>query len=85
MNTLESESTLIVSTAKKQNFPLRISSVNVAKPHLTEDLVTFTEEILNGKVHFLCNETHALVPFLNTNPILNNLSANLTKWSNTLK
>ena len=85
MNTLESESTLIVSTAKKQNFPLRISSANVAKPHLTEDLVTFTEEILNGKVHFLCNETRALVPFLNTNPILNTLSANLTKWPNTLK
>ena len=22
----------------------------------TEDLVTFTEEILNGKLHFLCSE-----------------------------
>ena len=35
-------------TAQKRNFPLRISSVNVI-------LVTFTEEILNGKLHFLCS------------------------------
>ena len=35
---------------KKWSFPLRISSVNV-----TSDLVTFTEEILNGKLHFLCS------------------------------
>ena len=32
---------------KKQSFPLRIS----------EELVTFTEEILNGKLHFLCSES----------------------------
>ena len=25
-------------------------------PQETADLVTFTEEILNGKLHFLCNE-----------------------------
>ena len=31
---------------KKQSFPLRIS----------EELATFTEEILNGKLHFLCSE-----------------------------
>ena len=24
----------------------------------TADLVLFTEEILNGQVHFLCSETH---------------------------
>ena len=35
---------------KKWSFPLRISSVNVE----TADLVTFTEEILNGKLYFLC-------------------------------
>ena len=29
----------------------RISS----KPHFNEDLVTITEEISNGKLHFLCN------------------------------
>ena len=33
---------------KKLSFPLRIPSVNVDK----SDLVTFTEEILNGKLHF---------------------------------
>ena len=36
---------------KKWSFPLRISSVNVT----TADL---TEEILNGKLHFLCNDIH---------------------------
>ena len=30
-----------------------ISSVNVTT--LIADLVTFTEEILNGKLHFLCS------------------------------
>ena len=25
-------------------------------PQETEDMVTFTEEILNGKFHFLCSE-----------------------------
>ena len=33
---------------KKWSFPLRISSVH-------EDLVTFTKEILNGKLHFVCS------------------------------
>ena len=26
-------------------------------PQFPEDLVTFTEEILNGKLHFLCSVT----------------------------
>ena len=26
-------------------------------PQFPVDLVTFTDEILNGKLHFLCNET----------------------------
>ena len=45
---------------KKWSFPLRISSVRVTKsaenwpnPHKTADLATFTEEILNGKLHIL--------------------------------
>ena len=37
---------------KKQSFPLRISSVNVK--------VTFAEEILNGKLHFLCSASAGL-------------------------
>ena len=31
------------------------SSVNVTNPQFPADLVTFTEEILNGKLHFLCS------------------------------
>ena len=34
-------------------------------PQETADLVTFTKEILNGKIHFLCNEINpSLVTFL---------------------
>ena len=41
---------------EKWSLPLRISSVNVnRKLQKTADLVTFTEEILNGKLHFLCS------------------------------
>ena len=39
-------------TAKKWSFPRRIASVNVQFP---VDLVTFTGEIVNRKVDFLCN------------------------------
>ena len=39
-------------TAQKISFPLRIAPVNVTK---SVDLVTFIEEILNGKLHFLCS------------------------------
>ena len=44
---------MIYNTAQKMKFSMRISSVNVIKLEFPEDLVTFTEEILNGK-HFLC-------------------------------
>ena len=40
------------SLHKKWNFPLRISSVNATKLAETADLVTFTEEIGNGKLQF---------------------------------
>ena len=36
-----------------KNVPLRASSVNVTAEKA--DSVTFTEEILNGKLHFLCS------------------------------
>ena len=39
----------VTFTAQKMKFTLRISSVNVT----TADLVTFTKEILNGKLHLL--------------------------------
>ena len=38
--------TKVKSLHKKCSFPLRISSVNDS----------FTEEIINGKLHFLCSE-----------------------------
>ena len=39
---------------KKWSFPLRISSVNWPNPQFPADLVIFTEEIPNRKLHFLC-------------------------------
>ena len=42
-------------------------------PHETADLVTFTEEILNGKLHFLCNvEKRRRKPKNEKNPNNNN-------------
>ena len=43
---------------KKWKFPLRISSVNMTKSLETSDLVTLTEEIFIGKLHFLCRERY---------------------------
>ena len=40
---------------KKWSFPLRISSINVTKSAGNCELVIFTEEILNGKLGFLCS------------------------------
>ena len=49
-----SDSTILLSHyTKKWTFPLRISSVNVTKSAGNYDLVIFTKEILNGKLHFL--------------------------------
>ena len=47
-------------TAQELNFPLRISSANMTKSAVDQitipaDLVTFTEERLNRKLHFLCS------------------------------
>ena len=42
----------IIHCTKNISFPLRISSVNGE----TADVVTFTEEIFNGKLLFLCSE-----------------------------
>ena len=44
-----------VHCTKKWSFPLRISSVMWPNPQEAADLPTFTEEILNGKLHFLCS------------------------------
>ena len=57
------ENVLDINTAKKWCFPLRISLVNV----------TFTEEILNGKLYFLCSVINAalisLLLFLTNSPV----------------
>ena len=44
-----------IALHKKRSFPLRIFSVNLTKSADSCDLVTFTEEIPNAKLHFLCN------------------------------
>ena len=47
------------------SFPLRISSV-----------VTFTEEIVNEKLHFLCSDISNLQIFLKTHEYKNNTCIN---------
>ena len=63
----------LFSLHKKWSFPLRISSVNVTKSAFfcrfpafpAFSAVTFTEEILNGKLHFLCNSFQEFWKHLN--------------------
>ena len=45
-----------IFTAQKMKFFFKEfhSKLPLPNPHETADLVTFTEEILNGKLHFLC-------------------------------
>ena len=45
---------------KKRSFPLRISSVNVTKSAVSCGFGHITEEILNGKLHFLCSDETSL-------------------------
>ena len=45
----------IVPLYKKWSFILRISSVSVTKSEFPVDLVTFTEEFLNGNIIFVCS------------------------------
>ena len=59
---------------KKWSFPLRSSSIMWPNPQFLVDLVTFTEEILNENLHFLCSDSlqRGIIPshlILNT-PIL---------------
>ena len=42
---------------KKWSFPLRIFLVNFFSKKFPADLVSFTEKIRNGKLHFLCSDT----------------------------
>ena len=52
---------------KKCSFSLRISSVNVTKSAVFCGLVTFTEEIFNEKLHFLCSVWTATKPEIKPN------------------
>ena len=46
---------IVQALDKKRKFSLSISSANVTKS-TDADLAIFTEEIHNGKLHFLCSE-----------------------------
>ena len=52
--------------ARKWSFPLKIYSENMNFP---ADLVTFTEEILTGKLHFLCGDESNSFLFVNATKI----------------
>ena len=50
---------------KKSSFPSRFSLENVTKSTVSPVLITFTEEILDGKLHFLCSvQTMKTLTFL---------------------
>ena len=44
---------MYIIAAQNMKFFIKISSVNVTKPQEVAVLVTFAEEILNGKLQFL--------------------------------
>ena len=45
----------VFNTAQKIKFSIKDFFRKCTVPQFTVDLVTFTEEILNGKLHFLCS------------------------------
>ena len=44
----------VINTAQKMKFPIKDFFRKCDQ--IRRELVTFTEEILNGKLHFLCSE-----------------------------
>ena len=59
-------------TAQKSSFPLRISSVNVTKSSWKSGFVTFTKELRNEKLHFLCSvNNHGMLATVINKKILN--------------
>ena len=48
-------------------------------PHFPADLVTFTEEILNGKLHFLCSDVYPFVHWILNFYNLNDYFADLKR------
>ena len=47
----------VTNTAQRMKFSIKDFFSNCYQIHSFGDLVTFTEEILNGKHHFLCSVT----------------------------
>ena len=47
--------------------------------HFPADLVTFTEEILNGKLHFLCSDVYPFVHWILNFYNLNDYFADLKR------
>ena len=65
----KSKTQLVYECAKVYQLPLNHDSDELCvHPQKTVDLVTFTEEIHNGKLHFLCCEevTSALIYYIKT-------------------
>ena len=52
---MELENNYIFYAAQKINFSVDFVSKCHQIPQFLADLITFTEEILNGKLHFLCS------------------------------
>ena len=48
-------------TAQKMKFSIKDFFSKCDQMRSPEDLVTFTKEILNGKLHFLCSEYNRLL------------------------
>ena len=73
---------LIISLHKKWGFPLKISSVNVTKSAVS-CRGNLTEEILSGKLQFLCSVCCA-IPAISTQYILTQKEDHLTlnEWTN---
>ena len=46
----------VTATAQKMQFSIKGFFSKCDQIRSTADLVTFTEEIVNGKLHFLCSE-----------------------------
>ena len=70
---------------KLTNHCKKKKKTNRKEPAETADLVTFTKEILNGKLHFLCSETDLHVFDITVTTGLNPFMHNVEKWPNILK
>ena len=55
-----------ISCATNEVFHYEFLQLMFPNPKETEDLVTLTKEIVNGKLHFLCSDLHVTVSFILT-------------------